>query len=322
MRNFLRDYLFAVCAALAMGAPALAQNKLMTVGTGGVTGVYYAAGGAMCRLVNRDRASTGIRCLVESTQGSRANVDALSRGAVNFALVQSDVQYHALKGDAVFAGAGAQENLRSVFGLYNEVFTALAAADVPAKELVELKGRRVSLGLPSSGSRATVDELLQVYGLTPADFMAVTERISDEQGYALCEKKVDAALYVVGHPVPHITRTMKDCNARLVPMLDAWRDKAVQARPYFVKTDIPAGAYAGMVGPVPTIGLVATVTTNASTPDALVYALVKAVFNNLEQLKTSHPALAQLDVKSMLSQGLSAPLHPAALKYYKEKGWL
>ncbi len=322
MKNIVFRWLLAIGISACALAPALAQNKLMTVGTGGVTGVYYAAGGAMCRLVNRDRASTGIRCLVESTQGSRANVDALSRGAVNFALVQSDVQYHAIKGDAAFAGAGAQEDLRSVFGLYNEVFTALVAADVPAKAFVELKGRRVSFGLPSSGSRATVDELLQIYGLTPTDFLAVTERASEEQGYALCEKKLDAVLYVVGQPVPHITRTIKDCNARLVPMLEVWRDKVVQARPYFVKTDIPAGVYAGVSGPVPTIGLVATVTTNASTPDAIVYALVKAVFDNLEQLKTLHPALAQLDAKNMLTQGLSAPLHPGALKYYKEKGWL
>ena len=115
---------------------------------------------------------------------------------------------------------------------------------------------------------------------------------------------------------------MKDCNARLVPMMENMRDKVVQSSPYFVKTDIPAGIYAGSTAPVPTIGLVATVTTSASTSDAIVYAMVKAVFDNLEEFKTLHPALARLDAKSMVSQGLSAPLHPGALKYYKEKGWL
>ena len=322
MKNPVSHWLLAVGCAVSVASPALAQNKLMTIGTGGVTGVYYAAGGALCRLVNRDRATTGIRCLVESTQGSRANVDALSRGAVNFGLVQSDVQFHAVKGDAAFKGNGAQEDLRSVFGLHNEAFSALVAIDVPAKAFVEFKGRKVSLGLASSGSRATVDELLQVYGLTSSDFAAVTERSADEQGYALCEKKIDAALFVVGHPASHITRTMKDCNARLVPMMENMRDKVVQGSPYYVKTDIPAGIYAGSTAPVPTIGLVATVTTSASTSDAIVYAMVKAVFDNLEEFKTLHPALARLDAKSMVSQGLSAPLHPGALKYYKEKGWL
>jgi TRAP transporter TAXI family solute receptor len=312
----------AVVVCCGGGGVAWAQSKLMTVGTGSVTGVYYAAGGSLCKVVNRERASHGIRCLVEVSQGSTANVDSLARSAVNFAMVQSDVQFHATRGNGGFGKSGAQGELRSVFSMYPEVFTVLASPETGAKDFADLKGRKVSFGLAGSGSRTTVDELLGIYGFQAGDFAPVTERSADEQGYALCDKKIDAALYLVGHPVPHVTRTTKDCNAQLVGMAPATRDKVVDGRPYFVKTEIPAGTYGNQTNPVSTIGLVATLTTTASVPEALVYAVVKGVFDNFDDFKRLHPAFSQLDPKKMVSEGLTAPLHPGALKYYKEKGWL
>jgi TRAP transporter TAXI family solute receptor len=294
----------------------------MTIGTGAVTGVYYAAGGSICKALNRDRATHGLRCLVEVSQGSTANIDSLARGNVNMALVQSDVQYRAAKGEGAFAKSAVQADLRSVFSLYSETFTVMASPELGAKVFADLKGRKVSIGMPGSGSRTTIEDLLSVYGFQPTDFAAVTERSADEQGYALCEKKIEAALYVVGHPATHITRTAKDCGAQLIGMAEAARDRVVAERPYFARKEIPAGTYSNQTSPVPTVGLMATLTTMASVPETTVYAVVKGVFDNLDEFKRLHPAFSQLDPKRMVSDGLSAPLHPGALKYYKEKGWV
>jgi TRAP transporter TAXI family solute receptor len=284
--------------------------------------VYYAAGGSICKAVNRDRATHGLRCLVEVSQGSTANIDSLARGNVNMAMVQSDVQYRAAKGEGAFAKSAVQADLRSVFSLYSETFTVMASPELGAKVFADLKGRKVSIGMPGSGSRTTIEDLLSVYGFQPTDFAAVTERSADEQGYALCEKKIEAALYVVGHPATHITRTTKDCGAQLIGMAEAARDRVVAERPYFAKKEIPAGTYSNQTSAVPTVGLMATLTTMASVPETTVYAVVKGVFDNLDEFKRLHPAFSQLDPKRMVSDGLSAPLHPGALKYYKEKGWV
>jgi TRAP transporter TAXI family solute receptor len=321
LRSHFATTVVAVVCSLSF-VPVFAQSRPMTIGTGAVTGVYYAAGGSICKAVNRDRATHGIRCLVEVSQGSTANIDSLARGNVSMALVQSDVQYRAAKGEGAFAKSAVQADLRSVFGLYAETFTAMATPDVGAKSFADLKGRKVSLGVAGSGSRTTVEDLLSIYGFQATDFAAVTERSADEQGYALCEKKIDAALYVVGHPVTHITRTTKDCGAQLVGMADPDRERVVAARPYFVKSEISAGTYANQTSAVTSVGMVATVTTMASVPEATVYAVVKGVFDNFDEFKRLHPAFSQLDPKRMVSEGLSAPLHPGALKYYKEKGWV
>ena len=315
-----------IVTALAIGtmvsASAFAQSRPMMIGTGAVTGVYYAAGGSICKVVNRDRATHGLRCLVELSQGSTANVDSLARNNVNLALVQSDVQYRAVRGEGSFARSTVQADLRSVFGLYAETFTVLTSPEFGVKSFAELKGRRVSFGMPGSGSRTTIDDLLSIYGFQSADFAAVTERSADDQGYALCEKKIDAALFVVGHPVTHLARTTKDCGAQLIGMAEATRDRVVAARPYFVKTEIPAGTYPNQAGAVPSVGMVATLTTMVTVPEATVYAVVKSVFDNFDEFKRLHPAFASLDPKSMVNEGLSAPLHPGALKYYREKGWI
>lgn len=316
-------FVAAIATSVAFASSGvLAQSRPVTIGTGAVTGVYYAAGGSLCKMVNRDRAANGLRCLVEVSQGSTANIDSLARGNVAFALVQSDVQYRALKGEGAFAKTGAQGSLRSVFALHPETFTVLSAPDTGARVFAELKGRRVSLGLPGTGSRTTINHLLTIYGLQASDFAAVTERSADEQGYALCEKKIDAALFVVGHPVTHIARTMKDCAAQLIGLTEESRERVVAGSPYFIKTEIAAGTYAEQTTAVPTIGMVATLTTVESVPETTVYALVKGVFDNFEEFRKLHPAFAQLDPKKMVTEGLSAPLHPGALKYYREKGWL
>lgn len=307
---------------LTVAAPATAQPKIMTIGTGGVTGVYYAVGGALCRLVNRDRAKSGIRCTVEASAGSVANVDSLTREALAFGMVQSDVSYSALKGIGAFEKGGARTQLRSVISLYPEMLTVLAGKDVNAAMLADLKKKRLSVGISGSGSRALVEDWFTSNGWQPEDRVTVQERTADEQGYALCENKIDAMAYVVGHPAPNVARTLKECGARLVALNAQNVDKYLETRPYAVRAEIPVGVYPSSTAPVSTVAVMAVLTTHAAVSDDMVYSAVKSIFENLDELKTLHPALANLDPKKMVTQGLTAPLHPGALRYYKEKGWL
>ena len=314
-------------AAVVFGATvtadcALAQSKFVTIGTGGVTGVYYAVGGAICRVVNRDRVNNGIRCSTEATPGSLVNIDSLKRNSINFAIIQGDLHYQAIKGDGAFAKNGAQENLRSVLSLHPESLTILSSNDIDAKGLDGLKGRRFSFGMLGSGGRATIDKLLKASSLNASDFAPVVEQTADEQGHALCEKKIDGFAYVVGHPAPNIMRTIKDCGAKLVAVEGAGVAVVLRDFPYFVKTEISGSLYPGQSANIPTIGMLASLVTTDSVPDALVYSVVKSIFDNIEELKGLNPSLARLDPKKMITEGMGAPIHPGALRYYKEKGWL
>ncbi len=308
---------------LAAAAPqAGAQQKFVTIGTGGVTGVYYAAGGAICRLMNKERARHGIRCSVESTGGSVVNVNTIRAGELDFGVAQSDWQYHAAKGTKVFQKDGAFTDLRAVFSLHPEPFTVLARKDAGINKFEDLKGKRFNVGNPGSGTRASLDELLNAMGWTPSAFSLAAELKPDEHGAALCDNKIDGFIYGVGHPSANIQDPITTCGAKLVPLTGPAVDKLVKAAPYYAYAEIPGGLYAGNPDPVKTYGVLATFVTSAKVPDATVYELVKAVFENFDDFKKLHPAFAHLDPKHMIKDGLSAPLHPGAVKYYKEKGWM
>ena len=309
-------------AASMMSPAAVAQAKFMTIGTGGVTGVYYAAGGAICRLVNKDRAKHGFRCSVESTGGSVFNVNTIRAGELDFGVAQSDVQYNADKGLKQFEKDGPYKELRSVFSLHPEPFTILARKEANIKTIDDLKGKRFNVGNPGSGTRAASDELVAALGWKNSDFGLVSELKADEHGAALCDNKIDAFIYGVGHPSANIQDPTTTCGAKLVPITGAAVDKLVAGAPYYAKVDIPGGLYAGNPNPTPTYGVLATLVTSSKTTDAAVYELVKVVFENFDDFKKLHPALANLDPKRMIKDGLSAPLHPGAAKYYKEKGWM
>jgi TRAP transporter TAXI family solute receptor len=318
---------YATAAIVAVGTlagagavPAQAQQKFVTIGTGGVTGVYYAAGGAICRLVNKDRKDHGLRCSVESTGGSVFNVNAIRSGEVDFGFAQSDVQFQALKGQGQFKeGFG---DLRAVFSVHPEPFTVLARKEANIKSFQDLKGKRVNVGNPGSGTRAAMDELLKALGWSVSDFSLAAELKADEHGAALCDNKIDAFFYGVGHPSANIQDPITVCGAQLVSITGPAVDKLVAERPYYAKVNIPGGLYAGNPEPTPTYGVLATVVTSSKASDAAVYNLVRSVFENFDEFKRLHPALANLQPKEMIKNGLSAPLHPGAVKYYKEKGWM
>ncbi len=312
----------AVLALTIPSGTALAQAKFITIGTGGVTGVYYAAGGAICRLMNKDRAKHGIRCSVESTGGSVFNINTIRAGELDFGVAQSDWQYHAVNGTKVFEKDGKFADLRAVFSVHPEPFTVLARKEANVAKFEDLKGKRFNVGNPGSGTRASMDELLSSMGWTTASFGLASELKADEHGAALCDNKIDGFFYGVGHPSANIQDPITTCGAKLVPLTGPAVDKLVKGAPYYAKVNIPGGLYAGNPNPVPTYGVLATFVASAKVPDATVYELVKAVFENFDEFKKLHPAFANLDPKNMVKNGNSAPLHPGAMKYYKEKGWL
>jgi TRAP transporter TAXI family solute receptor len=308
---------------IAVAAPqAIAQQKFVTIGTGGVTGVYYAAGGAICRLMNKDRAKHGIRCSVESTGGSVVNINTIRAGELDFGIAQSDWQYHAVKGGKVFEKDGAYNDLRAVFSLHPEPFTVVVRKEANINKFEDTKGKRFNIGNPGSGQRASIEELLDAMGWTTGAFSLASELKPDEHGPALCDNKIDGFFYSVGHPSANIQDPITTCGARLVPLTGPAVDKLVKASPFYAHAEIPGGLYAGHPNPTKTYGVLATLVTSAKVPDATVYELVKAVFENFEDFKKLHPAFGSLDPKKMVKDGLSAPLHPGAAKYYKEKGWL
>jgi uncharacterized protein len=316
----------AAAAGLAMlagmGATAQAQQKFVTIGTGGVTGVYYAVGGAVCRLLNKERKTHGIRCSVESTGGSAFNINTIKAGELDFGMAQSDVGYNATKGEAQFKEGGAFGDLRSVYSVHPEPFTVLARKELNASKFEDLKGKRVNIGNPGSGTRASMEELLGALGWKTSDFSLASELKADEHGPALCDNKIDAFYYGVGHPSANIQDPTTSCGAKLVSISGPVVDKLLTGRPYYAKAAIPGGLYSNNPQTTDTYGVLATMVTSAKVPDEVVYQLVKATFDNFEEFKKLHPAFANLKAEDMVKNGLSAPLHPGAEKYYKEKGWV
>ncbi|WP_300302146.1 TAXI family TRAP transporter solute-binding subunit [Ferrovibrio sp.] len=320
-KHLLGGVLGAALLAALPGA-GFAQQKFVTIGTGGVTGVYYAAGGAICRLLNKDRKAHGIRCSVESTGGSAYNINTIKAGELDFGMAQSDVHYNALKGVGAFKDAGAFADLRSVFSVHPEPFTVLARKEINATKFEDLKGKRFNVGNPGSGTRASLEELLGALGWKLSDFSLASELKADEHGPALCDNKIDGFFYGVGHPSANIQDPTTTCGAKLVSITGPAIDKLVAANSFYAKATIPAGLYNNNPQATQTYGVLATLVSSAKVDNETVYQLVKATFENFDEFKKLHPAFSALNPKNMVKDGNSAPLHPGAVKYYKEKGWM
>ncbi len=312
-------------AGLALGVGLLgtaqaAGQRFVTIGTGGVTGVYYPTGGAICRLLNKTRKQHGIRCSVESTGGSIYNLNAIRNGELDLGVAQSDWQYHACHGTSKFEGAGPNKDLRAVFSIHPEPFTVVARADAGIKDFDDMKGKRVNVGNPGSGQRGTMEVVMEAKGWTMKDFRLVSELKSSEQSKALCDNKIDAMVFTVGHPSGSIKEATTSCDAVLVNVTGLAIDKLVAEHDYYRKATIPGGMYRGNPNDVKTFGVGATLVTSARVPDEVIYNLVKAVFENFDTFRKLHPAFNNLKKEEMIKDGLSAPLHPGAVKYYKEAG--
>ncbi len=316
----------AVCVALATvaldSAAVLAAEKLVSVGTASVTGVYYPAGGAFCRLVNRGRKDHNIRCVVESTGGSINNLEAMRKGELDMGLVQSDLLYYAYNGNGIFydSGVPADKNLRAVFAMHAEPFTIIARKDAKINTFDDLKGKKVNIGAAGSGQRATIEELMSKKGWTLKNFGAVVDVKSSDLSQALCSKKIDAMVYSGGHPNGAVQQITSMCDTKIVELDSATIDSLIKDHPFYARAIIPGGMYAGNSKDVRTFGVRAILATTSDTDADVVYEMVKALFDNLDNFKTLHPVFATLSAKQMVGGGDVVPLHPGALKYFREKG--
>ncbi|MCZ6626845.1 MAG: TAXI family TRAP transporter solute-binding subunit [SAR324 cluster bacterium] len=318
--------LFALAVGLvfAAGLSGLSQvaqaAKFVSIGTGGVTGVYYPTGGAICRLVNKNRKKHGIRCSVESTGGSIYNINTIRAGELEFGVAQSDWQYHAYHGTSKFKAAGPFKKLRAVFSVHPEPVTIIAHDKSGVMNITDLKGKRLNIGNPGSGTRGTWEVLEAALGWKRSDLRLAAEMKSAETGQAVCDRKIDAYFWLVGHPSALTQESLASCAAHLVNATGPAIDKLVREHSYYRMATIPAGMYNNK-SDITTFGVGATFVSSSDVSNHVVYTIVKAVFDNFGRFKKLHPAFANLNHEEMITDSLSAPLHAGALKYYKERGW-
>jgi hypothetical protein len=320
-------------AGLIMGAalaPTAAQagKTFISIGTGGPTGVYFVVGNSVCRMIHKEAAEGrkkgrkhGIRCAAPSTGGSNYNIGQIGQGELDFGVAQSDWQFHASNGSSKWEGK-KQTKLRAVFSVHPEPFHIIVGKDSGINGWADLKGKRVNIGNPGSGQRGTMEVLMKAHGTSASDFKIATELTSSEQSKALCDGKIDAYGYTVGVPNSGVAIATDGCGARIINLNSGVEKKLVDENPFYAFATIPAGTYKTTSSDVTTFGVKATFVSSTDTPDDVVYEVVRAVFENIDSFRKLHPAFAHLSHEQMISDGLSAPLHPGAVKYFKEKGWM
>ncbi|MEE9447230.1 MAG: TAXI family TRAP transporter solute-binding subunit [Arenicellales bacterium] len=318
--------LSVIAAGFALGSmastPTIAAETFVTIGTGGQTGVYYVVGGAICKLVNRGSKDHDIKC-THTTGGSVKNINGLRAGDLDMGVAQSDWQYHAYNGTAPKKfPEGAYTDLRAVFSVHPEPFTVVARADSGITTFDDLRTKRVNIGDPGSGARGTFEVVMDKLGWKMEDFKLASELKSSEQSQALCDNKVDAIVFTVGHPSGTIKEATTSCDSKLIEVTGSEIDALVSENAFYATAAIPGGMYKGTDADTTTFGVGATFVTNTQASDEVIYQMVKAVFGNFKRFKKLHPAFANLKEENMIKNNLSAPLHDGAVRYYKERGWM
>jgi TRAP transporter TAXI family solute receptor len=307
---------------------AQAASTFISIGTGGPTGVYFVVGNSICRMVHKEAAEGrksgrkhGIRCAAPSTGGSNYNIGQIGEGELDFGVAQSDWQFHASNGSSKWEGK-KQSDLRAVMSVHPEPFHIIVGKDSGINSWADLAGKRVNIGNPGSGQRGTMEVLMAAHGTKASDFKIATELTSSEQSKALCDGKIDAYGYTVGVPNAGVSIATDGCDARIINLNSDVEASLVNDNPYYAFATIPAGTYKTSSQDVTTFGVKATFVSSAKVSADVVYELVRAVFENIEDFRKLHPAFANLTHEQMISDGLSAPLHEGAVRYYKEQGWM
>lgn len=325
-----KKILIAIFAVVTFSAAAFVVPKMVearsvkfiSIGTGSVTGVYYPAGGAICRLVNRGRRSHGIRCSVESTGGSVYNLNSIRSGEMDIAVAQSDQQYYAYRGVDRFTNVGPDRNLRSIFSLHSEPFTVIARADARVRTFDDIRGKRVNIGNPGSGMRATMEVLMRKKGWTSRDFKLASELKASEQAQALCDNKIDVMIYAAGHPNGAVQEVTTSCPAKIIPVTGPEVDALIREYPFYAKATIAGNLYANNPSDIQTFGVKATFVTSANVDEEIIYQVTKSIFDNFDDFKTLHPVFSGLNPRHLIRDGNSAPLHEGARRYFAERGML
>jgi TRAP transporter TAXI family solute receptor len=319
MYRIIATALVTLLLLVQMG-PLHAGTKFVTIGTGGVTGVYYPVGGAIAKLMNKKKKVYGLKVTAEATGGSVFNINALATGDMDFALAQSDRVTQAWKGIRDWKGKGPQKELRGVCTLQSETVCLIASVDSGIKSCADLKGKVVAVGNPGSGTRDNSSDALSTCGLT-FDDLAKAEGIKAAEGAGLLQDgRLDAYFYTVGHPNGSIKEaTSGGTQVRFIPFTNL--DKLIKRNPFYSKAVIPIEFYSGAENnkDIPTFGVKACLVTTDRVSDEIVYVLTKELFENLDKVRKLHPSLVELTEEEMI-KSMPIPIHPGALKYYKEAG--
>ncbi|MBE2295046.1 MAG: TAXI family TRAP transporter solute-binding subunit [Phycisphaerales bacterium] len=322
VNRIVRVVVTSVVLVLGTNAAWSVQAEELVIGTASRAGVYFQVGQAICRLLSTDTRQSEVNCQALPTDGSIYNLRQIRAGKLQLGVAQSDWQYHAVNGSGVFKPVGPDTELRALFSVHGESFTVVARRDADIQSFDDLRGKRVNIGNPGSGQRATMEVLMKAKGWDKKVFSLANELSASEQSLALCHDRVQAMVYIVGHPNASVAQAVNLCDAIIVPVMGPVIDQLLADNPYYAHTQVPGGLYPGNPRPVSTFGVKATVVTSSRLSPDTVYLLVKTVFEHLDDFKKQHPAFAGLEAATMIKEGLSAPLHEGALRYYREKGWL
>jgi uncharacterized protein len=320
--TFLSAAILAGAVAGCMAASDALAPRPVSLTTGIPGGVYHPVGNAICRMFNLDGDRAAMPCIATSSDGSVANIRRIESGDSAFGLSQTDVAVAAFNGEGPFAAAGPDPKLRSVIALYPEAFTVVARADTGIRDFQDLRGMRVGIGTSGVGYNFTGDVIRGFYGWTTSGPQRVLELAPSEQNQALCSNKVDAIIFEAGHPNGLTQEATTNCRARLVRVAGQPIDRLLSAHPYYIPSIIPGGMYVGNPADIPTIGTRAVLVSSSNQPNELVYAMVKAVFDNIAVFRQLHPALSTLEIREMVPRTWVIPIHPGALNYYREAGLL
>ncbi|WP_416137473.1 TAXI family TRAP transporter solute-binding subunit [Halomonas sp. HK25] len=307
--------LAGLLAGMLIPGSSVADEERIIIGTASSAGVYHVTGRTLCRLLD-------LPCTAQTSDGSAANLKAVRQGEVTVALAQSDLQYYAVSGIEGFRDVGPDASLRSLFSVHGEPFTLVVRRDSGIREFDDLRQRAVNVGNPGSGQRGTMMRLLETMGWTLEDFSLANDLPADQQSLELCHGNVDAMVYTVGHPNDSIEQAIRLCDAAIIDVGGDAVDRLVEEAPYFTRATIPAGIYTPDQPAVETFGVRATLVASEATDPEVIHTIVAAVFDDLERFQSSHPAYGDLSAESMITEGLSAPLHAGALRYYRERGWI
>ena len=311
----------SVVAGCTAPSDAVAPNPV-TLSTGIPGGVYHPVGNAICRMFNLDSDHQAMPCIAMSSDGSVNNVQRVESGDSAFGLSQTDVALAGFNGEGPFAAVGPDPKLRTIIALYPEAFTVVARADTGIRDFQDLRGKRVGIGTSGVGYNFTRDVIRKFYSGTTSAPERLVEFAPTEQNRALCSNKVDVIIFEAGHPNGLTQEATTDCRARLVRVAGQPIDQLLAAHPYYITFIIPGGMYVGNPGDVPTIGTRAVLVSSSDQPDEVVYAMVKAVADNFAVFRQLHPALSTLEIRDMVPSPSVIPIHPGALKYYREAGLL
>ena len=309
-----------LAAVFLLGWQVVAGAVEISIGTGSQAGVYYQAGRIICRMINNSTEQHGVTCKAHLSNGSVSNLNDVRSGGLDLGVVQSDTQYYAAHGSKLFNDTSPDKELRALFSVHSEPFTLVVRQDSRINHLNDLVGKRVNIGNPGSGQRATMEVVMEAKGWKKDTFSLANELPAWQQSMALCHDRVQAMVYTVGHPNPSVAKATSLCGAKIAEVSGPEIDGLVNNNSFYVHAVIPGGLYPANPDPVKTFGVNATVVASSKLDADLVYMVVKTVFENLETIKSMHPAFATLTKERMIVDGLSVPLHEGARRYYQEQG--